>query len=142
MADYFTHFSCLLDVGTPQNAARALDLYNRLSDDGAAEDPPSDGFLLSIQPEHGGTRLWIRDDVTGDPRRVIDFVLLCAKTFGLTGRWGFQHANTCSRPRIDTFGGGAHVLDLGAGQSVAWIGTHGWLADMLAMGGSDDAQDR
>lgn len=142
MADYFTHFSCLLDVGTPQNAARALDLYNRLSDDGAAEDPPSDGFLLSIQPEHGGTRLWIRDDVTGDPRRVIDFVLLCAKTFGLTGRWGFQHANTCSRPRIDTFGGGAHVHDLGAGQSVAWIGTHGWLADMLATEGSDDAQDR
>jgi hypothetical protein len=29
MADYFTHFSCLLDVGTPENAARALDLYNR-----------------------------------------------------------------------------------------------------------------
>lgn len=142
MADYFTHFSCLLDVGTPQNAARALDLYNRLSEDGAAEDPPSDGFLLSIQPEHGGIRLWIRDDVTGDPPRVIDFVLLCAKTFGLTGRWGFQYANTCSRPRTDAFGGGAHVLDLGAGQSVARIGTHGWLADMLATGGSDDAEDR
>ncbi|WP_448658475.1 hypothetical protein ACPVPU_13490 [Sphingomonas sp. CJ99] len=31
MADYFTHFSCLLDVGTPENAARALDLYNRLA---------------------------------------------------------------------------------------------------------------
>jgi hypothetical protein len=27
MADYFTHFSCLLDVGTPENAAHALDLY-------------------------------------------------------------------------------------------------------------------
>jgi hypothetical protein len=27
MADLFTHFSCLLDVGTPDNAARALDLY-------------------------------------------------------------------------------------------------------------------
>ena len=55
MADYFTHFSCLLDVGTPENAARALDLYNALADDTAAEDPPSDGFVLSIQPEHGGT---------------------------------------------------------------------------------------
>ena len=29
MADYFTHFSCVLDVGTPDNAARALDLYLR-----------------------------------------------------------------------------------------------------------------
>ncbi len=70
MADYFTHFSCLLDVGTPDNAARALDLYNALSEQNAAEDPPSDGFLLSIQPEHGGTQLWIRDDVTGDPEHV------------------------------------------------------------------------
>ena len=133
MADYFTHFSCLLDVGTPQNAARALDLYNRLSE--AAEDPPSDGFLLSIQPEHGGRRLWIRDDVTGDPQRVIDFVLLCAKTFGLTGCWGFQYANTCSRPRINAFGGGAHVLDLATGETIAWTYTNGWLEDHLAEGG-------
>ncbi len=73
MAEYFTHFSCLLDVGTPENAARALDLYNALSEEGAAEEPPSDGFLLSIQPEHGGTNLWMRDDVTGDPERLIQF---------------------------------------------------------------------
>ena len=33
MADYFTHFSCLLDVGTPDNAAHALDLYNQLSEE-------------------------------------------------------------------------------------------------------------
>ena len=98
MADYFTHFSCLLDVGTPENAARALDLYNALTDDNAAEDPPSDGFLLSIQPEHGGTQLWVRDDVTGDPEHVIQFVKRCAKAFGLTGLWGFQYANSCSKP--------------------------------------------
>jgi hypothetical protein len=30
MADFFTHLSCVLDVGTPDNAARALDLYNAL----------------------------------------------------------------------------------------------------------------
>ena len=35
MADWFTHFSCLLDVGTPENAARALELYNALSAEGA-----------------------------------------------------------------------------------------------------------
>ncbi len=74
MADFYTHFSCLLDVGTPDKAARALDLYNQLSEEGASEEPPSDGFLLSIQPEHGGTRLWMRDDVTGDPERLIQFV--------------------------------------------------------------------
>ncbi len=104
MANYFTHFSCLLDVGTPENAARALDLYNRLSEAGASEEPPSEGFLLSIQPEHGGTQLWMHDDVTGDPERLIQFVKRCAAEFGLTGRWGFQYANTCSKPRLDGFG--------------------------------------
>ena len=135
MADYFTHFSCLLDVGTPQNAARALDLYNALSEEGASEEPPSDGFDLSIQPEHGGTTLWLRDDVTGDPERLIQFVKRCAGEFGLTGRWGFQYANTCSRPRVNAFGGGAHLLDLATGETIAWTYTHGWLEDHLAEGG-------
>lgn len=131
MADFFTHFSCLLDVGTPDNAARALDLYNTLSVEGASEEPPSEGFLLSIQPEHGGTKLWMRDDITGDPERLIQFVKCCAAAFGLTGRWGFQYANTCSMPRVDAFGGGAHVLDLATGETVAWTYTNGWLADVL-----------
>ena len=132
MADYFTHFSCLLDVGTPENAARAFDLYNRLSKDGASEEPPSEGFLLSIQPEHGGSQLWMRDDVTGDPERLIHFVKRCAAEFGLKGRWGFQYANTCSKPRLDGFGGGAHVLDLATGETVDWIYTNGWLAETIS----------
>jgi hypothetical protein len=137
MADYFTHFSCLLDVGTPENAARALALYNALSEEGASEVPPSEGFLLSIQPEHGGTALWIRDDVTGDPERVIQFVLRCAEQFQLSGRWGFQYANTCSKPRLDGFGGGAHVLDLAARETIAWTYTDGWLASVLDGGDAD-----
>lgn len=138
MVDYLTHFSCILDVGTPDNAARALDLYNALSEKGALEEPPSEGFLLSIQPEHGGTTLWMHDDGTGDPEYVIAFVRRCAAAFGLTGRWGFQYANTCSRPRLDGFGGGAHVLDLATGGTVAWTYTGGWLAAVLD-GGNPDA---
>ncbi|PZP53382.1 MAG: hypothetical protein DI595_03670 [Agrobacterium fabrum] len=134
MAEYFTHFSCLLDVGTPANSARALDLYNELAADGAAEEPPSEGFLLSIQPEHGGTKLWMRDDTTGDPERLIRFVKRCAREFGLTGRWGFQYATTCSHPKVDGFGGGAHVLNLATGETVAWTYTAGWLAEVLAGG--------
>ena len=125
MADYFTHFSCLLDVGTPQNAAHALDLYNALSEAGASEEPPSEGFLVSIQPEHGGSQLWLRDDVSGDPERLIQFVKLCATEFSLKGRWGFQYTNTCSRPRLNAFGGGAHVIDLGTGETLGWIDTDG-----------------
>ena len=55
MADFFTHFSCVLDVGTPDNAARALKLYQAFMEDAAHEEVPPDGFLLSIEPEHGAT---------------------------------------------------------------------------------------
>jgi hypothetical protein len=136
MADYFIHFSCLLDVGTPENAARALDLYTALSQENAAEDPPSDGFALSIQPEHGGTMLWMRDEGTGDPAQVIAFVKRCAAAFGLTGRWGLQYATTCSRPRLDGFGGGAHVMDFATGETIEWISTDGWLSALLTEGAS------
>jgi hypothetical protein len=136
MADYFIHFSCLLDVGTPENAARALDLYTVLSQENAAEDPPSDSFALSIQPEHGGTMLWMRDEGTGDPAQVIAFVKRCAAIFGLTGRWGLQYATTCSKPRVDGFGGGAHVIDLATGETIDWISTDGWLSALLKAGGS------
>jgi len=135
MADYFTHFSCLFDVGTPENAIRTLDLYNNApeDDDGLCL---SDGFLLSLQ-EEGGTQLWIRDDGSGDPERVIAFVLLCAEKFDLKGLWGFEYANTCSKPRLDAFGGGAHVIDLGARKSIGWVSTNEWLSIALDGGDSD-----
>ena len=136
MADYFTHFSCLLDVGTPENAARALDLYAN-----APEDEHglgfSDGFDLSIQSD-GGAELWIHDDCSGDPERVIEFVLLCAEQCDLKGLWGFEYANTCSRPRLDAFGGGAHVIDLGARKTIGWVSTNEWLVVALD-GGEPDA---
>ncbi|MBL8579737.1 MAG: hypothetical protein KIT25_05495 [Enhydrobacter sp.] len=129
MADYFTHFSCLLDVGTPENAVRALELYDNTPED---EDGLrfSEGFNLSIQTE-GGSGLWIRDDCSGDPERVIEFVVLCAEEFDLKGLWGFEYANTCSKPRLDAFGGGAHVIDLGARKSVGWTSTNEWLCRAL-----------
>ena len=120
------HFS-----GGRPNAARALDIYNALAAETAQEDPPSDGFALSIQPEHGGSHLWMRDDGNGDPEHVIQFVKHCAREFGLSGRWGFQYATGCSRPRTDAFGGGAHVLDLATGETVGWIYSGSWLEIVL-----------
>jgi hypothetical protein len=135
MADYFTHFSCLLDVRTSENAARALDLYNNAPENGDGLRL-SDGFLLSLNDE-GATELWIHDECSGDPERVIEFVLLCATKFDLNGLWGFEYANTCSKPRLDAFGGGAHVIDLSARKSVGWTSTYEWLCRALQGDASD-----
>lgn len=138
MAEFYTQFSCLLDVGSAENAAQALALYTAFCAEGAAEDPPSEGFALSIEPEHGGTTLWMHSVGSGDPEALIQFVKRCAHAFGLTGLWGFQYANTCSRLRPDAFGGGAHVLDLATGETVDWTDSDGWLAVTLD-GGPDHA---
>ena len=132
MADYFTHFSCLFDLGTPQNAARALDLYNdaHVDDD---DNRLCDGFVAS-RPVANSAQLWIRDESGGDPERVVAFVLLCANAFELKGLWGFEYANTCSRHLLDGFGGGAVVIDLAARQLLSRTNTSVWLATALEGG--------
>ena len=136
MADYFTHFSCLLDVGTPDKAARALALFQSLrAADQDADDPEVAGFDIARQDAPEGSALWIHDDDHGDVEGVIRFVLRLAEELDLIGLWGFQYALTCSRPRLDAFGGGAHVIDLGARKSIGWISTHEWL--MAALRGED-----
>ena len=134
MADYFTHFSCLLDVGSAEKAARAVDFFvERRELDDQAEEPQFRGFDLSRQDGPDSSVLWIRDDENGDIESVIAFVLRLAEAIDLTGLWGFEHSNTCSRPRLDAFGGGAHVIDLGARKCVGWVNTQTWLATALTV---------
>ena len=132
MADYFTRFSCLIDVVTPDKAARALALYQQLrAEDQDADEQQVSGFNLSRQDAPDGSILWIQDDDHGDVEAVIGFVLRLADELDLTGLWGFTYALTCSRPRLDAFGGGAHVIDLGARKSIGWTSTQEWLATAL-----------
>lgn len=132
MADYFTQFSGVLDVGAPDKAAAALDLFLRLREaDEASDDPEFSGFALSLPDGPGSSVLWFHDDGQGDVEGVIRFVLRLAEDIDLTGLWGFDYAHTCSRPRLEAFGGGAHVIDLGARKSVGWISTHEWLTAAL-----------
>jgi hypothetical protein len=136
MADYFTRFSCQLDVGTPDKAARAFEAFVALRNDTYAETEDLHcGFDLSIQNDPSGSTLWIHDDGNGDVQAVIQFVLDLADELDLTGLWGFSYALTCSRPRLEAFGGGAHVLDLGARKSIGATSTQDWLS--AALNGED-----
>ena len=134
MADYFTEFSCILDVGSSANVVAALAI---LADMAAALEA-DDGLALGFVAEGSLTQpsaLWLRDDGGyGEPEHVIAFALRCTEAFGLTGRWGFCWTLTCSRPREDGFGGGAQVLDLGRRKSLAWTDCSQWLAGQLADG--------
>ena len=132
MADYFTHFSCLLDVGSAENALTAHRLFTQLRlEDGDLDEPLCSGFELTLQVGDAAHILWIQDDISGDVEQVIGFVLNLAQEFDLKGLWGFDYANSCSRPRVGAFGGGAHVIDLGARTTIGWTNTNEWLANAL-----------
>lgn len=136
MADYFTHFSCLIDVGSADKAARALALFQELRvADQNADNPEVAGFTLVHQDAPEGSTLWIHDDEHGDVAAVIRFVLFLSEDLDLSGLWGFEYANTCSRARLGAFGGGAHVIDLGKRTTIGWTNTNEWLA--AALNGED-----
>jgi hypothetical protein len=93
VADYFTHFSCVLDAGTPEKAAQALDLQARLcEEDEASDDPEFSGFALALQDGPGTSVLWFHDDGQGDVEGLIAFVLRLAAEIDLAGLWGFDHS--------------------------------------------------
>ena len=130
MADYFTQFSCAFDLGSADRATAALALLDTMRDEPDDQDSPY-GFEAVINLASPGV-LYISDgDGQGDPEHVIAFVLACAEAFELTGRWGFTWALTCSRHRLDGFGGGAQLIDLRARRSLAWLDCEHWLQGAL-----------
>ena len=129
MADYFTHFSCRIEVGA-DNVDTALAIYTQMAQALEADDGLAIGFTARPSSSDPAS-LWLCGDGDGEPEHVIAFALRCAEAFDLTGRWGFCWALTCSRPRIDGFGGGAQLLDLGARKSLGWVDCSHWLATQL-----------
>ena len=132
MADYYTQFSCIFDVGSIENAGLAENLRKVLAD-GLERDEGGDlGFDMKPDHETGPGALWIHSHENGKPEHVIQFVIKCAEAFSMTGLWGFRWALTCSRPRLDGFGGGAQMIDLARRETVAWVDCEQWVADQLA----------
>ena len=132
MADYFTRFSCIFNVGSAENAARAEEIRGAFAADLYRDEGGYPGFEMQVDHENGPGALWLYNDEYGEPGHVIQFVLRCAEALDLTGLWGFRWALTCSRPRLDAFGGGAQLIDLGKRESVDWIDCEHWLAEGLA----------
>ena len=132
MADYFTHFSCLLDVGSTANAAQAEAIRRAQADALDEAEGANLGFDMEVDAASGPGALWISSDGYGEPEHVIAFVLACAEAFDLKGLWGFRWALTCSRPRLDGYGGGAQLLDLGRRCSLCWTDAEHWLQEEAA----------
>ena len=87
---------------------------------------------MEVDHENSPGLLWLHSDEYGEPEHVIRFVLRCAEAFDMSGLWGFTWALSCTKPRVDAFGGGAQRLDLGKRASIDWLDCDHWLQFHLA----------
>lgn len=131
MADYYTLFSCYLPLGRAEHIEPALAIHRAMQaeKDGQGETL---GFDADHHPHVSADGLFLGADTTGEPEHVIEFVLRCAEAFDLRGPWGLRWALTCSRGRLDGYGGGAHLLDLGRRETIAWVDVENWLQAQIA----------
>lgn len=134
MAEYYTRFCCTLPVGTAENASRALALYEAMAGAAYVDEDGAIGFEAAADPTRPGDLILHDGNGYGEPESVAGFALRCAEELGLRGRWGFAWAHTCSKPRLDGFGGGALILDFDAREIAARIDCDGWLAAKLVPG--------
>jgi hypothetical protein len=142
MADHFTKFSCVLDVGSAKNALRATQIRDELASEIDRDEDVSLGFDIAFDAPPSNGRIILYSEDFGETEHVIMFVRRCAESFGLTGRWGFDWAYDCSKARLDAFGGGACLLDLGSGEVISTLTTSEWLERELAGAGEQaDAND-
>ena len=111
MADYYTSFSFMLPPVAPQYAEAAKtwlsDWHNRMDDD------DWNSYGISLKANGGG--FWIHHDGSGDVEAAIEIVQSYLELIDAPNHHGvyFSWANTCSKPRLNSFDGGAAVVTRG-----------------------------
>ena len=149
MADYYDHFSFVLPVHSAEEADWWNRVLARIHDAPCRTLPPDreiDRLLagipeLEFSSEHGAwwgidhavtppvgeTRgdVWFRATY-GAPNVVALALLVRAflRRFERPEGYGLESAMTCSKPRLDGFGGAAVWI---TARGCRWLSTHGWL---------------
>ena len=65
MANYYLQFSCIFDVGTAENAARAEEVRGEFAAEVYRHEGESLGFTMEVDHESGPGALWIYSDEYG-----------------------------------------------------------------------------
>ena len=104
MADYYTQFSFVIDCDKNQ-----YDWLRKAINDEDPEAAGDDLFPCDISFDRDGA--WLRDDGGSCD---VDSVALALQRFlnqfHLARYYWFEWANTCTRPRLDSFSGGGCLI--------------------------------
>jgi hypothetical protein len=96
---------------------------------GLLTNPPFVGFSAELQDDGS---LWLYSEEAGVPEDAAAVVQAFLGRFRPDASVAFEWANTCSRPELDSFGGGAVVISADHQQ---WMSSAQWLAGRSVAGG-------
>jgi hypothetical protein len=130
MADYYTHFSFVVDV---KNREQADGLKKMLTDAANEELLKDEDELLStpwsLEDEGDLTIFWIRSDESGQVDLIVDILAKWQEDFKYEQPICFEWAYTCSKPRLNAFGGGSVLIHKGEAH---YTNTFDWLTKKKA----------
>lgn len=138
MADYYTHFSVIIDL--PDVAAQdyALAIHAKAESLTSEQEVPGEiptelhTFLddWTFDAERAGHRLqpalWLHSE-HGGVDAACDFIQHLLKRFNPQGFIAFSWSYDCNKPRTDAFGGGAAFItatDIHSITTCDWIANH------------------
>jgi hypothetical protein len=122
MADYFTRLSFEFELPSEALATAAAARMKAL-DEALLEGVPEDEKATVPKALHGffgecagvrvsaeGTKVWVHDDGAAHVNLVAAMVQTILSEFDPGGCVGFEWSSSCSKPRLDGFGGGAAMV--------------------------------
>ena len=108
MANNYCQFSCALEAPTPKEIKWLKKKLEELEEQ-QEDDYEGMNFQANIEiaDAAGGKMLWIHADESGSPDDVANFVQAFLVANRPKDSFVFSWSFTCSKPRLDEFGGGA-----------------------------------
>ena len=134
MADYYTSYSAEIKGLTDEESKW---VHSRIKEIEEAGDDDAVCELGEVEVVDGA--LWFRGEEHGDPRAVAEFARDFLKRFRPRDGFALEYAQTCSRPRLDGFGGGAFFV---TAEGIECVETAAWVAERrreheIRRGGAD-----
>lgn len=124
MANCYTQFSEVIPCENEEQVEWLMgSLATAVKDEGCeSEDSDDDGYP-PCEFERDGSGVWVHSEDGGDLEALVNVICSFQEKFSIGDPWSLAWAETCSRPRVGEFGGGAIVVYKGEAE---WINTWDW----------------
>ena len=124
MANYYTQFSFAITDLLPKEEAWLRERIDQENDDSFCSTLPECEFQID---RDGSRYVWIHGDTGGSDLEVLAELLQdFLRKFRPDQPIAFSWADTCSKPRLDSFGGGAVFITK---EDILWMSTWSWIAE-------------